>query len=172
MLHVSGTWLVECKVLTGVLGTPGRPSQGQQHLLIIFMSLFFSSACCGLGLLFFSFCLTTTQRSFHLFTPHVPATTRAGPGWSQELGTQSESPLWMAGTQGLTASLAAPQVYISRKLDWKRRSWGRGCQCGKERFNHCTKNPPLTLLLLGTSATHWGFRKWNEDWKAVSFWIG
>ncbi|XP_062056702.1 parathyroid hormone/parathyroid hormone-related peptide receptor isoform X3 [Lepus europaeus] len=51
---------------------------------------------------------TETERSsIHCLTPQMPATAGAGPGRSQEPGTQSGSPPWVAGIQLLEPSSAA-----------------------------------------------------------------
>lgn len=56
---------------------------------------------------------------------HVPCVIdKAGPGWSQQSGTPSWSPTWVAETQGfLPSSTSFPGTQAERKLDWKYNSW-------------------------------------------------
>lgn len=48
--------------------------------------------------------------------PHLPTRAGTGVGYSHEVGLQSTSCRWVAGTQGLKPSLP-PRVYMSRKLE-------------------------------------------------------
>lgn len=67
-------------------------------------------------------------------TPQMLATARAGAGWSQEPGTPSRCPRWMAGAQLLEPQPAAPTVRVSSQ--WESDS---GCGCPQRYPSHHTK---------------------------------
>lgn len=52
---------------------------------------------------------------------------------SSESTTQSESPIWVAGTHNLSHHLLSPSVHIIRILDWEQ--WGQKCEPGSRVWN-------------------------------------
>lgn len=60
---------------------------------------------------------THTRVPICWFTPQIPALTRAGAGKNQEPETQSEPPMWLAGTQGFEPPPQLPRVRTDKKLE-------------------------------------------------------
>uniref|UniRef100_A0A5F9CDZ6 peptidylprolyl isomerase n=1 Tax=Oryctolagus cuniculus TaxID=9986 RepID=A0A5F9CDZ6_RABIT len=72
--------------------------------------------------------------SSHWFTLQVATVTRAGPGQSQEPGTPSGSPMWVAGTQSSFAFPGAlPDSWIKNGAPGTRASARMGCRHRRQR---------------------------------------
>lgn len=86
--------------------------------------------------------------------PQMSATARPGPAWSQETGTQSCSPTWMAEPQATETSSAASQGMIGRKPDCsigvgtKTKHFNLGSRYSKQPTHGTKSLPQLVYWLL------------------------
>lgn len=97
--------------------------------------------------------MLTDWQSFHCWlTPQLFVTAQVGPEWRQKPGSQSWSPMWVAGIELLIPSVLSLRVCISRKLESRAKPGlkPRFCYMWCRHINWCLncqdKWPPERIL--------------------------